>query len=158
MSTGGVTFSDSMLRISKRMGPVRTSHILLKVGNGITDKESYDAICEIRDAIKQGKTTFAQMAKEYSECPSGSKGGDLGYFGPGGGEYPGMVKPFEDASYSLTKSHPMTDGEPVKTSFGYHLIELKGRVMMPFLLRRKWAASSAYRQHLVKKLNTPAGQ
>ncbi|MBU1487940.1 peptidyl-prolyl cis-trans isomerase [bacterium] len=135
------------------MGPVRTSHILLKVGNGITDKESYDAICEIRDAIKQGQTTFAQMAKEYSECPSGSKGGDLGYFGPGT-----MVKPFEDASYSLTKSHPTTDGEPVKTQFGYHLIELTGRVMMPLLLRRKWRASSAYRQHLVEKLNTPAGQ
>ena len=152
MGVSGVTFSDSMLRISKMMGPVRTSHILLKVGDGITDKESYDAICEIRDAIKEGKTTFVQMAKEYSECPSGSKGGDLGYFSPGT-----MVKPFEDASYSLTKSHPMTDGEPVKTQFGYHLIELTGRVMMPFLLRRKWAASAAYRQHLVEKLNSPAG-
>lgn len=152
MSVGGVTFSENMLRISKMMGPVRASHILLKVGKGITDEESYNAICEIRDAIKQGKATFAKMARLYSECPSSSKGGDLGYFGPAV-----MVKPFEDASYSLTKSHPMTDNEPVKTSFGYHLIELTGRVMVPFLLRKRWAASAAYRQHLVDKLNTLIG-
>jgi len=63
--------------------------------------------------IEDGKT-FEELAKDFSKCPSGKQGGDLGKFGKGM-----MVKPFEDAVVGLEIGK--TSG-PVKTQFGYHLI------------------------------------
>ncbi len=57
---------------------------------------------------------FEQMAKIYSECPSGKKGGYLGCFGK-----KQMVKEFEEAAFN-GKIGEVTG--PVKTQFGYHLI------------------------------------
>ncbi len=60
---------------------------------------------------------FENLAKEYSTEPVAQQtGGDLGWFGPGK-----MVQEFEDAAYALKKGEI---SEPVKTSFGYHIIEL----------------------------------
>ncbi|MCA9422759.1 MAG: peptidylprolyl isomerase, partial [Nitrospira sp.] len=58
-------------------------------------------------------------AKEHSTCPSGKQGGDLGEFGPGQ-----MVKEFDEVVFSgeLGKVHG-----PVKTQFGYHLLEITSR-------------------------------
>jgi peptidyl-prolyl cis-trans isomerase C len=89
---------------------VRASHILVK-----TKEEAL----KIKQDIAQGKITFADAAKKYSACPSGKSGGDLGYFSRGQ-----MVKPFEDAAFSLKKG---TVSEPVKTQFGYHLIVVTGQ-------------------------------
>jgi peptidyl-prolyl cis-trans isomerase C len=71
---------------------------------------------EAQDLIKKlddGKT-FEELAKDFSKCPSGKDGGDLGSFGKGM-----MVKPFEAAVIELEvgKVSP-----PVQTQFGYHLI------------------------------------
>ena len=57
---------------------------------------------------------FQQLAKIYSQCPSGQKGGYLGCFGKGQ-----MVKEFEKAAFN---AEPNTVVGPVKTQFGYHLI------------------------------------
>ena len=57
---------------------------------------------------------FQQLAKIYSLCPSGKKGGYLGCFGK-----KQMVKEFEKAAWK-TNVNEMTG--PVKTEFGYHLI------------------------------------
>ena len=89
---------------------VRASHILVK-----TKEEAL----KIKQNIEQGKISFAEAAKQYSSCPSGRNGGDLGYFSKGQ-----MVKPFEDASFSLKKG---VVSEPVKTQFGYHLIVVTGQ-------------------------------
>ncbi len=83
---------------------IKASHLLVK-----TEEE----IKEIYDEIKDGKS-FEQAAAEYSLCPSGANGGDLGFFGKGQ-----MVKPFEDAAFSLKKGEL---SEPVKSQFGWHLI------------------------------------
>jgi peptidyl-prolyl cis-trans isomerase C len=65
--------------------------------------------------VKNGED-FATLAKTYSEGPSGPRGGDLGYFRRGQ-----MVKPFEDAAFSLK---PNETSEIVETRFGYHLIQV----------------------------------
>lgn len=87
---------------------VRASHILVK-----TEKEAKDILAKINSG-----ENFETLAKKHSTCPSGKKGGDLGWFGKGM-----MVKEFEDASFSAK------DGDvvgPVKTQFGYHIIKVTG--------------------------------
>lgn len=86
----------------------RASHILVK---------SRSKAEEIYKRLKQG-ARFEQLAKEYSTCPSKSKGGDLGWFGTGQ-----MVKPFEEAVRKMPRSRP---SKPVSTQFGYHIIKKTG--------------------------------
>lgn len=73
---------------------------------------------ELKTQIEAGGD-FAALAKEHSDCPSGSRGGDLGEFSPGQ-----MVKEFDEVVFSadLGKAHG-----PVQTQFGYHLIEITNR-------------------------------
>ncbi len=80
-------------------------HILVK-----TEKEAKHVLTQ----LGKGKN-FASLAKQYSICPSGKKGGDLGEFRRGQ-----MVKAFDDVVFKLDilKIHG-----PVKTRFGYHLIK-----------------------------------
>ena len=85
---------------------VRASHILVK-----TEEEAND----LYEKISNG-ADFAEMAQEYSLCPSKRDGGDLRYFGKGM-----MVKPFEDAAFSLEVGEM---SKPVETQFGWHLIKL----------------------------------
>ena len=70
---------------------------------------------KLYEEIKAGKD-FAEAAAAVSLCPSGASGGDLGYFGKGM-----MVKPFEDAAFSLEVGEV---SHPVQTQFGWHLIQL----------------------------------
>ncbi len=58
---------------------------------------------------------FASLAKKHSQCNSAKKGGDLGEFGPGK-----MLKAFDNVVF---KKALLTVHGPVKTKFGYHLIE-----------------------------------
>ena len=58
---------------------------------------------------------FAALAKKYSVCPSGKRGGDLGEFRRGQ-----MVKQFDDVVF---KKEVLKIHGPVKTKFGYHLIK-----------------------------------
>ncbi|MEL6430328.1 MAG: peptidylprolyl isomerase [Planctomycetota bacterium] len=67
----------------------------------------------------QGGADFAEMAKTHSQCPSGARGGDLGEFGPGQ-----MVKEFDTVVFN--ESVGDVHG-PVKTQFGFHLIEITAR-------------------------------
>ena len=83
---------------------VRASHILVQ-----TEEEAN----KLYDEIKGGKD-FADVAAMVSLCPSGATGGDLGFFGRGM-----MVKPFEDAAFSLEVGEL---SKPVKTQVGWHLI------------------------------------
>ncbi len=69
---------------------------------------------ELKKKLDKG-ANFHELAKKYSLCPSGKKGGDLGEFPPGR-----MVKAFDNVVFKkpILKVHG-----PVKTRFGYHLIK-----------------------------------
>ena len=67
----------------------------------------------------EGGADFAQVAREHSTCPSGQEGGDLGEFSPGM-----MVKEFDTVVFSAPVGQVQG---PVKTQFGYHLIEITKR-------------------------------
>lgn len=78
-----------------------------------------EAKCEeLKQAIENGQD-FADVAREQSRCPSGRNGGDLGSFGPGQ-----MVPEFDKAVFN---SELNTVIGPVKTQFGYHLLEVTSR-------------------------------
>jgi len=80
--------------------------------------DTYEEAESLRRRIEDGED-FGQLAQEYSNCPSGSSGGDLGEFGRGQmvAEFDRVV--FEDAV-------GVVHG-PVQTQFGYHLIEVTSR-------------------------------
>jgi len=87
---------------------VRASHILV---------ESLEQAMIVKSQLLDAQD-FGTLAKNLSKCPSGQNGGDLGVFGRGQ-----MVKPFEDATFSLEVGEV---SEPVQTQFGYHLIHRTG--------------------------------
>ena len=66
-----------------------------------------------------GGADFADLAKAHSSCPSGQRGGDLGEFAPGM-----MVREFDEVVFSADVG---TVQGPVKTQFGYHLLEVVSR-------------------------------
>lgn len=73
---------------------------------------------ELLQMIKNG-TSFADLAKQHSMCPSGRKGGDLGWFRKGM-----MVREFEEAAFNHAKGEIVG---PVRTQFGWHLIQVIDR-------------------------------
>ena len=73
---------------------------------------------ELKAAI-EGGADFAQVAKDNSSCPSSRDGGNLGTFGPGQ-----MVREFDEVVFSAPVN--VVQG-PVKTQFGYHLVEVTNR-------------------------------
>ncbi len=78
-----------------------------------------EARCEeLKQQIEAG-ADFADVAKAHSTCPSGRSGGDLGEFGRGQ-----MVKEFDDVVFNGDLG---TVHGPVKTQFGYHLLEVTSR-------------------------------
>ena len=102
----------------KQPEQVKASHILIKVGPQADKPQKAAArkkIEEIQQKVQKGED-FAVLAKEFSEGPSSTKGGDLGYFRKGQ-----MMKPFEEAAFALK---PGEVSDIVETSFGYHLIKL----------------------------------
>ncbi|VAY87334.1 Peptidyl-prolyl cis-trans isomerase PpiC [hydrothermal vent metagenome] len=79
-----------------------------------------EAVCsDLKSKISSGETTFEIAAKEYSKCPSGNDGGALGTFGEGQ-----MVPEFDKVVFN--DEIGVVHG-PVKTQFGWHLLEITGR-------------------------------
>jgi peptidyl-prolyl cis-trans isomerase C len=102
----------------KQAEQVKASHILIKVQPTADEAKKTEArkkIESVQGKLKKGDE-FADVAKEYSEGPSKSRGGDLGYFKRGQ-----MVKPFEDAAFSMNVDQV---SGVVETQFGYHIIKV----------------------------------
>ncbi len=77
---------------------------------------------QVAEELKQdieGGADFGAVAREHTKCPSSAQGGDLGEFGQGQ-----MVPEFDAVVFSAEVGKPHG---PVKTQFGYHLIEITNR-------------------------------
>ncbi len=91
------------------MPTARARHILVKS----------QSECETLKKQIEAGADFADLAKKHSQCPSGRQGGDLGEFGPGQ-----MVREFDEACF---KGPVGKLQGPIKTQFGYHLVEVTKR-------------------------------
>ena len=97
----------------------RARHILINTPAGANQEVQDKAKTKAEALLKKIRAgeDFAKLAQAESEDPgSKSKGGDLGFFGKGA-----MVKPFEDAAFSLAKGEV---SNVVKSDFGYHIIQV----------------------------------
>ena len=91
------------------MAKAAARHILVA-----TEEECLDLKQQIADGA-----AFDKLAAEHSQCPSGRSGGALGEFGPGQ-----MVPEFDQAVFN----GPVGEVQgPIKTQFGYHLLEVTMR-------------------------------
>ena len=96
---------------------VRASHILVKSDGG----EGREAALEATEKLKASlcDEPFEEIAKRHSACPSGAKGGDLGWFGRGD-----MVASFDEAAFSREVGEV---GDIVETPFGFHILKVTGK-------------------------------
>ena len=96
------------------------SHILIGASASASPEAKVEAkkkAEQVLAEVKKNPAKFAELAKKYSQDPgSAEKGGDLGTFGRGS-----MVKPFEDAAFSMK---PGEVSGLVQSDFGYHIIKL----------------------------------
>jgi len=96
-------------------------HILIQVPSDASPEKVETAEKKAEDIlarIRKGES-FAELAKKYSQDPGSAKeGGDLGFFGRGV-----MDKAFEKAAFALKVGEV---SEPVRTTFGFHIIKLEG--------------------------------
>ena len=101
------------------VGDISASHILIKVAtdgeDGLSDEDAKNKANDLINQLNDG-ADFATLAKENSDdTGSAVNGGDLGYFNKGQ-----MVEEFEKAAYNLGVNEYTK--EPVKTTYGYHII------------------------------------
>ena len=116
------TYYTANPQLFKQPEQVKASHILIKVepaADDATKAAAREKIKEIQQKLKDGGD-FAELAKEYSEGPSGPRGGDLGNFSRGQ-----MVPPFEKAAFSMQVDEV---SDLVETRFGYHLIKVYEKI------------------------------
>jgi parvulin-like peptidyl-prolyl isomerase len=126
----GVTITPDSVdaRYEDDFGQFRSRHILITFDTAATDKalDEANALAKataIRDQLRQdpnNQDLWNQLAKDNSQDPgSAESGGELGWVGKGQ-----FVKPFEDAAKALAIGEI---SDPVKSDFGYHVIQVEER-------------------------------
>src|SRR5699024_9048482 len=93
-------------------------HILIKTSQVMSDEQAEERLSLLRERIQQGED-FATLARRNSEDGTAPQGGDLGWLSPGE-----TVPAFERAMDAL---QPGDISQPVKSTFGWHLIEVLER-------------------------------
>jgi peptidyl-prolyl cis-trans isomerase SurA len=113
----------------------RARHILIKVNQVVSASEARRRLMELKERLDNKAATFEDLARQYSNDFSASKGGDLGWI------YPGDTVPeFERAMAALQVGQV---SEPIESQFGYHLIQV---------LERKTDDVSKERQRLAARM------
>jgi peptidyl-prolyl cis-trans isomerase SurA len=93
-------------------------HILVRVNEIVSESDAKAKIDRLKDRIDAG-AKFEELAKLNSEDTTSAKGGDLGWLNPGD-----TVPEFDEA---MKKLEPNQISGPVRTPFGWHLIEVLER-------------------------------
>lgn len=112
-----------LIKLNKRkpnLGQVKVAHILFRIDDNKNETLVADQLKlaqEIRERILSGED-FGKLAKLYSkDAGTAEKGGELSFF------FQGVMAPeFEEAAFGLKEIGEVS--EPIKTNFGYHLIQL----------------------------------
>lgn len=106
--------------LGKAYEEVHARHILFKVPSSASEAEKADIRHQAKTVARQLKNVsdddFAERARELSQGPSASKGGDLGWFKRGQ-----MVPEFEEAAFAMNDNDT---SNAVKTRFGWHIIRV----------------------------------
>ena len=103
--------------IGKKPEELKMAHILIAFEpDTVQLRRARVRADSLRDLIVKQKQPFDQVAQQFSDDPSSRVGGDLGTFGRGD-----MVAEFEDVAFKLK---PMEISMPVRTRFGYHIIQV----------------------------------
>jgi peptidyl-prolyl cis-trans isomerase SurA len=118
-------------------GPVdqtHARHILLRVTDAMPETEVKRRLEDLRQRVIEGGQDFGQLARLYSVDPSSTRGGDLGWL------YPGDTVPEFEHAMAVLKIKEIS--EPVKTAYGWHLIQV---------LERKTEEASADRNRITAR-------
>jgi peptidyl-prolyl cis-trans isomerase C len=154
-------FYDNNPQFFQEPERIRASHILVKLDNPADESQRAKALKKIEDIrtrLKNGEN-FAELAKEFSEGPSGKNGGDLGVF-----DRTKMVKPFSEAAFALETGEI---SGIVETQFGFHIIkvteklpktklkyeDVKERILQTMRRQKIQEATATYLDQLKKTAN-----
>ena len=127
--TSGVLRSSNgfhLVRVNDRRGlnapmivsQTRARHILIKTSELVSENEAKERMIKLKERL-DNNADFAELARLQSEDSSASRGGELGWLTPGD-----TVPEFEKAMDALK---PMQISEPVRSPFGWHLIQVQER-------------------------------
>jgi peptidyl-prolyl cis-trans isomerase C len=108
------------------------AHILIEPADASpgAEAEAHARAVRIAGALHGGVCTFAEMARDLSDCPSAAAGGSLGQLQPGD-----LVPEVEDVLLALAPGE--IAAEPVRSRFGWHVLKLERRIegaLLPFEL------------------------
>jgi peptidyl-prolyl cis-trans isomerase SurA len=122
----------------------RARHILMRPTDTLPQEDVLRRLREVRDRVLTGRVEFPDMARQYSIDGTASRGGDLGWLHPGD-----TVPAFEKAMNDLK---PGEVSEPVRSEFGFHLIQvLERRTDVASPDRQRQAARMAVRERLIEE-------
>jgi len=93
----------------------RLRHILIRTNDAISESEARRKLMDLRDRLVNGNADFAELARTYSDDGTAARGGELDWV------YPGDTVPEFERAYEELKIGEVS--EPVRTPFGYHLIQ-----------------------------------
>ena len=107
-AAGGAAVSQTRLR-----------HILVRTGDSVSESDARRRLADLRERIVTGGEDFAQLARVHSDDATAVRGGELDWI------YPGDTVPDFERAFAELKVGEVS--QPVRTPFGYHLIQLLER-------------------------------
>jgi peptidyl-prolyl cis-trans isomerase SurA len=120
---------------SAPISQARVRHILIRTSEQVSESEARRRLATLRERLVSGAADFADLARANSDDASAARGGDLDWI------YPGDTVPEFERAYQELKVGEIS--EPVRTPFGYHLIQV---------LERRSADMSPERRRLQARL------
>ena len=97
----------------------RLRHILIRTNEAVSESEARRKLLDLRDRIVNGGADFGELARQYSDDGTAARGGELDWI------YPGDTVPEFEHAYEALKIGEVS--QPVRTPFGYHLIQVLER-------------------------------